>query len=235
MVRYHEITNENTMSKEEKIRLKIAFYDCFTIPHTNNIIVKPDGSIDVFGDCRIRTDVAENLTEFPVKFNEIEGAFNCSETPNLKSLKNGPIKVGKLFCRYSGIISLEGCPINITEGGAYFDCCENLSSLEGLPISVRGDLEFTGCNSLKLNLDDKLNCDVGGFIFIPYRTDLPMLRILREDYQNSTMQVEGKTEEVLEVMKIINHFIDNEPNTKKRILDCQYALIKAGFKGNAKW
>jgi hypothetical protein len=233
MVRYHEITNESGIRREEKIRLKVAFYDCFAAQY--GITIRSDGSIDVEGDCCVRTDVADTLTEFPVKLNEVVGVFNCNDTPNLKSLKNAPKKVAKLFCRESGITSLVGCPKTILAGGAYFDYCENLSSLEELPRLVRGDLDFVGCSSLILNLDTKLNCKVGGYIFIPYRTDLPMLRALREDYQTSKNQVEERTDSSKEVMKIINYYIDHEPNVKKRILDCQYALIKAGFKGNAKW
>jgi hypothetical protein len=38
-----------------------------------------------------------------------------------------------------------------------------------------------------------------------------------------------------EVEDLINNYIDTEPELKQRIYKCQYALIKAGYKGNAKW
>jgi hypothetical protein len=88
--------------------------------------------------------------------------------------------------------------------------CPNLQSLEGIEPNSKIN---------KIELD-----------WVP---NLPLLRLLiakvRVDFMNDL------NENAVEVTKIMNHHIKTYSNLKERIIKCQYALIKAGFKGNAKW
>jgi hypothetical protein len=68
---------------------------------------------------------------------------------------------------------------------------------------------------------DKVKCNG---IVVTWNTELPLLRLLKfKDYD-----VYGNDK----VSDIIRQFID-EPNKKKKILDCQKALIDASFVENA--
>lgn len=80
----------------------------------SNFSIYPDGSIDVNDDVNIS---ARGLTEIPLKFNRINGIFNCSKNK---------------------LTSLENCP-NAVNG--FFDCSNNkLTTLDGIPEYISGSL-----------------------------------------------------------------------------------------------
>jgi hypothetical protein len=70
----------------------------------------------------------------------IEGSCNISQCNSLKTLKDGPIKVGGSFtCSHLGLVSLEGGPQEV-EGS--YDCSNNnLKTLDGAPKIVGKGLE----------------------------------------------------------------------------------------------
>ena len=78
----------------------------------------------------------KDLTEFPIKFNIINGDFWCFNN-NLKSLNGSPeIVRGDFYCEHNELTSLEGAPKYV---GKNFDCKYNkLTSLEGAPEIIRG-------------------------------------------------------------------------------------------------
>jgi hydroxylamine reductase (hybrid-cluster protein) len=108
-----------------------------------------------------------------------------------------------------------------------YDCHSNqLTSFEGLPGVLGGGVNcsLNPLTSLK-GLD--FNSKIEGLITITYSENLPLLRLCVSNYQVDTCNEE--------VNSIINHCIKSYPNLKERIIECQYELIRAGFKNNAKW
>ena len=105
---------------------------------------------------------------FIVPLGEINGNFTISQFDQLKSLKNGPTKVGKKFeivgCHY--LMSLQGCP---REVGGNFRLFNNsrLTSLKGITQKIGEKLEIGNNGALKdssdlptnikyLDVDDKM-------------------------------------------------------------------------------
>lgn len=86
---------------------------------------------------------------FIVPLGEIDGSFTISQFDQLKSLKNGPTKVGKKFeivgCHY--LTSLQGCP---REVGGNFRLINNsrLTSLNGITQHIGDRLEIGNNTSL---------------------------------------------------------------------------------------
>jgi hypothetical protein len=93
-----------------------------------NYKINYDGTVDVNGNVNLFN---KKLTEFPLKFGNIIGHFQCMGN-SLTSLIGSPIYVSDGFdCSFNKLTSLEGCPKKV---GAFFDCSENkITSLEGMP------------------------------------------------------------------------------------------------------
>ncbi|OYX86458.1 MAG: hypothetical protein B7Y83_01285 [Flavobacteriales bacterium 32-34-25] len=72
--------------------------------------INEDGSIDVDGDVKFTETTMRFLTELPMRFNKVTGAFDCSGL-SLKTLRGSPNEVGGTFnCSYNQLISLEYLP-----------------------------------------------------------------------------------------------------------------------------
>ncbi len=77
--------------------------DICTKYNIEDYTINPDGSIDVNEDVDISY---MNLTELPIKFNNVNGFFNCSYN-QLKNLNNIPNKINSWFdCSYNHITIL---------------------------------------------------------------------------------------------------------------------------------
>ncbi len=87
--------------------------------------INPDGSIDVNGDVKL-TD--EGLGRIPIKFNKVDGYFECSYN-KLTDLENFPNEISgsvyltgnnlknlKGFGKVGGLIYLNGNPLESLEG-----------------------------------------------------------------------------------------------------------------------
>jgi hypothetical protein len=98
-----------------------------------NYTINDDLSIDVNDDVYL---YRQNLEYLPLKFNYVDGNFNCSDN-KLKTLEGCPRTVGSYFsCSVNQLKTLEGCPQTINGD---FDCSENeLVSLESCPQTVDG-------------------------------------------------------------------------------------------------
>ena len=109
----------------EEICLKYNIFD-FTI--------NSDGTIDVNEGVHLDYYI---LTELPLKFNKVNGNFNCSGT-GLTTLDGSPKEVGGVFyCYNNKLTSLEGGPIKVSGN---FDCGDNkLTDLKGSPKEVGGN------------------------------------------------------------------------------------------------
>jgi hypothetical protein len=107
-----------------------------------NYAINDDQSIDVDGNVYLYT---KGLTKLPLKFNKVNGYFDCSYN-QLTSLEGAPKEVnGNFYCYNNHLTSLEGAP---KEVNGDFDCSYNqLTSLEGAPKEVNGDFD---CSDNKL-------------------------------------------------------------------------------------
>jgi len=66
----------------------------------------------------------KNLTKIPIKFYEVFGVFTISDNPNLKSLKNSPIRVfNGFFAINTGLTSLEWAPRHV-DGSFIVEKCD---------------------------------------------------------------------------------------------------------------
>ena len=101
-----------------------------------NYTINDDLSIDVNGDVNL---AYKNLEHLPLKFNYIEGSFDCSNN-ELKTLEGCPQTVGGDFDCYSNELkSLEGSPKTV---GVDFYCYKNeLKDLEHFP-EVSGTIDI---------------------------------------------------------------------------------------------
>lgn len=114
------------------------FYDYEIIPDEKyGFVVNLDTDFQAF---------KKNLIWIPIKFNIVNGVFNCSQN-QLESLEFAPIYVGKSFyCNDNKLTSLKGCPNEIIGD---FYCDENqLQNLKDCPKKVN----FLRCD--KIILDD---------------------------------------------------------------------------------
>jgi len=146
-------TREEVIEVCEKYRIK-------------NYTINDDLSIDVNGDVNL---AYKNLEHLPLKFNYIEGSFDCYSN-ELKSLEGCPQTVGGSFeCSDNKLKSLEGCPQTVNGN---FECRINkLKSLEGSPQTVGGSFE---CDYNQLVSLEGSPQTVGGY-FNCYRNELKTL------------------------------------------------------------
>ena len=98
-----------------------------------NYTINPDGSIDIDESITLR---GKKLTKLPLKFNKINGSFNCNHN-KLASLEGSPVEIDRYFdCSYNRLTSFEFSP-NIIRG--QFGCeHNNIKTFEYFP-------SFVGC------------------------------------------------------------------------------------------
>jgi hypothetical protein len=95
-----------------------------------NYVINEDNSVDVFSN----VDISQRgLKKLPVKFNKIEGDFDCT-CNSLNTLVNSPLEVSGFFdCSINKLYSLIRGP-EIVKGGYY--CSDNLlEDLQGFPLT----------------------------------------------------------------------------------------------------
>ncbi len=144
-------------------------------------------------------------------------AFKKSPPRGILPVKFGTIG-GNFECGGTGLVSLEGAP-RIIQGSAGFGN-NKLKSLKGGPETVGGRLyiennPLTSLEYLSTNITK---------ILITWNPNLPLLRLV------------GKTVIILDNVKVEHILQDYEGKSSRTdILNCQKALIDAGFVGNAAW
>ena len=99
-----------------------------------NYTINSDGSIDVDDNVNLYN---YRLTKLPLKFNKVNGWFDCSDN-NLISLEGSPVELNGFFsCDYNKLTSFEFTP-KIIRGD--FDCeYNNIKTFEYFPIFVKVD------------------------------------------------------------------------------------------------
>jgi hypothetical protein len=120
-----------------------------------NYIINDDLSIDVDGDVYLWN---KGLTKLPLKFNKVNGHFNCSYN-RLTSLEGAPKEVNRNFnCNNNQLTSLEGAPKKVNR----FECATNqLTSFKFSPSEIKG--RFI-CTNNKLFSFEHLPVNIGDYI-----------------------------------------------------------------------
>ena len=120
-----------------------------------NYVINEDLTVDV----NSRVDLSfKDLKDVPIKFNKIEGDFNCGWN-NLTNLQGCPKVVnGYFYCNKNKLTNLLGCP-EVIHGE--FNCSENkLSNFEYFPKEINGNSIFLHSNNIKeeelVNFDCKM-------------------------------------------------------------------------------
>jgi hypothetical protein len=146
------------------------------------------------------------VKHLPIKFDVVGRTFKCTAN-DLTSLNGAPKHVEKDFnCSQNELTSLVGGPLYV--GGKY-ECTDNpLVSLEGFPKDV---------------LDT---------FYCTWSPDLPLLRTLQSKGDVLFFETNNL---IHPTSYIINRYKRHIVNIRHTILDCQRALIEAGYTGNARW
>ena len=173
------------------------------------------GVVDVSGSVTLR----RGTKQLPVKFGTVSGDFYCTNR-QLISLAGAPNHVGgDFYCSANQLGSLDGAPDYV---GDNFWCPNNrLISLDGAPDYVGGNF---WCSHNQLTSLEGAPSYVSEFK-CSYSKSLPLLRLLA--YPKVTIyDVPYKLED------IINKYAgQGKPGALKAAAE----LIRAGFKGNARW
>ena len=123
------------------LRLFKSFKDIEQICKQYNItdyIINTDGSIDVDDNVNLYN---YRLTKLPLKFNKVNGWFDCSHN-KLASLEGSPIEInGGFYCNHNQLTSFEYAP-KIIRGS--FSCSDNnIKTFEYFPSFVKGEFWCT--------------------------------------------------------------------------------------------
>jgi hypothetical protein len=210
MVRYHEMMlddAEPTESLREKLKQSYNTESFSGIQTNNGVVIKIDGTLET----------NPGITELvDIKILEVNDFFMVRKT-NLKNLLHSPLSVN------DGIFIINN-PL--------------LESLEGLPkrwgsvyqLKIYGNPKLISLKGLEIGNN------ISG-IMLEYIPNLPLLRLLLAKYVRFIVPgTSGKINEQYQNLEnMINDHIKIYPNIKERIFKCQYAMIKAGYKDNAKW
>ena len=153
IVRKNRVADIDELKRDEILKFLNENYE-FTLyddPVALKEVIKiQDNIVDVSCEVRIINNKITSLTNGLFEFGVVDGYFDCSDCPNLKSLKGAPKKVKRYFncSNCNNLTSLEGAPKKI---GGSFNChnCPNLKSLEGSPVEVSRNFLCRGCKNLK--------------------------------------------------------------------------------------
>jgi hypothetical protein len=224
MVRYHEIINEDIVLPQNQDELEALFakyyrdgnaqlgshrdkvFDIALIgKNTVNVHITVDGA-----SCSLNSD--NKLSKIPFRIYRCVGMYRCSD---------------------NDLTTLENVPTIVNNGS--FNCANNpnLISLKYCPTTVEGYFVARGNYGLKSLEGIEMDSKITGPLFVDYSDSLPMLRTLvvkrGVKFLGASADEKAKAFEA-----IIKQYAGND-NLKKSLIECQYELIKAGYKGNAKW
>lgn len=134
---------------EEYIRVLLKEYYKIESPEIEE--EKDTYIVNCKGDVTIKpNEKVESLTRDFYRFGSIQGNFDCSGCPNLKSLEGAPQEVeGIFYCSgCPNLESLEGAPQEV-KGNFYCIGNESLTTLKGAPQKVEGVFDCSGCINLE--------------------------------------------------------------------------------------
>jgi hypothetical protein len=125
--------------------------------------VRDSGIVDVAGTVTLKPAVLLPNNRLPIKFGAVGGSFEFNSYPNLATLEGCPYWVGGTFdCALTGVGSLAHSPQKVDGdvdvrfcelknfvggpqqvGGNYWGRRNTITSLEGLPDHIPGELDFS--------------------------------------------------------------------------------------------
>lgn len=203
-------------------QIEARFHKYFRLSGVITHIDPDTGKIDVDGGVTL----TRKVTRLPVSFENVTKWFDCSDS-KLTTLQGAPSHVGDSFdCSYNALTSLEYAPEYVGRG---FFCGHNkLVNLKGAPNSVDGDFN---CSSNPLESLEGAPTHVKIQFVVSYAPDLPLLRVLNA---KKGVWLDWGTEPQPEVEEILN---DPEfmGKGKAGAIKCAIALMRAGYKANARW
>jgi hypothetical protein len=245
-MRYTELS-ENKKEIEDLIRNLMREY--FNL-EPDDYTINPNGTVDALGDIKFISapHPDDRVKKIPVRFGHVRGEFICSHQKlvslagcpeiigegffcndnKLTSLKGGPKKMyGSYYCNKNQLTSLAGA-VEIIDRD--FFCSDNqLTSLVGAPQYVGGNFYCYGNHLISLEGFPK---EFNGVFCCDWSEKLPLLRTVQAK-SGVSIKTPG-TRAVHPTTDIINQF-SKHTNLRHAILDCQKALIEAGYAGNARW
>lgn len=204
------------------------------------VLIDPSGVVNVYGNVRL----VGMFPKLPVQFGTVTGFFICAEK-NLMTLEGCPAFVGDNFdCSGNQITSLKHGPTEVTKSyrcsanqlnslahapnkvGGYFNCSKNhLHNLVGGPQEVALDMS---CHSNPLISLEGAPEKVGRDWWITWTEDLPLLKCLNASRINF-MNLNFDTNRLENIMN------PHMGSGKAGVIKCAAEMIRAGFKGNARW
>jgi hypothetical protein len=234
MVRYHEIINEEIGEDPETAKAKQLMLDfCPTTDPVNYSVVVGG---DVYANGVITFSPQNIFRKLPLTFKSVSNQLIVKNNA-LSSFERLPDNIeGSLIFIDDQFTSLKGVPRFVTS----LHLCRNpLTSLEGLEKSNIQNLYISWDEILPL-----LRC-IGHVTHLTFFPETSKSKIAQEiinrhnkihvdkqmvDYRNLPQNSADRKPEHYEALsKQANQY------KKKALYDCQYELMKAGFKGNAKW
>lgn len=120
-MRYIQSYNESLFSVRKKMVEELCKkYLSYTTHSSDDYIIKDDLSVDVINECDVsmsneRKHKDSKLKKIPIKFNKVEGIFDCSFNL-LTSLDGCPKIVGyEVILNNNLLTSLDGCPVECAD------------------------------------------------------------------------------------------------------------------------
>lgn len=191
--------------------------------------IKGDVQIDDAGHVHVQGDVQlKRLTplpepKLPVKFGQVSGKFSFSGH-NVDTLAGCPHHVGHIFdCSSTNVKSLVGAPEHV--GGNVLVTYCDLKNFVGGPRHVGGD--YYGRRNPLTSLEG-LPDHIPGELDFEWFPNLPVLRSLVALH----VEVRQAYDYVEPVEDILNKYTQQG---KAGAIKAAAELIRAGFKGNARW
>jgi len=182
-----------------------------------------EGSPYVVHDFIFTRNRVSSLANGPYK---VTGTFDCSEN-RLTSFEHGPSKASYFYSENNPITSLKGSPESV-KGDYYVVGPEvKLQSYDGIP-------QHAGCIQVPLIGDGSLRVLKGCFgqviylnlVVTPGQVIRNVLNAFMINGLTRLLFECGKDPKIMEAQAIVNEFL---PMGKKGMMQCQTALIKAGF------
>lgn len=200
-------------------QIEATFHKYFSHSGVITHIDPETGQIDVDGTVSLKRKVSR----LPVKFAHVTGSFVCADS-KLTTLQGTPHSVRGVFdCSNNSLTSLVGAPEYV---GRDFLCAYNkLSNLVGAPDEVGVDFN---CHNNPLTSLEGAPSVIPGMFWVSYSAHLPLLRTLVAQAGVACINAPPEVEQIL-----------NDPEFKGKgragAIKCALALIKAGYRENAKW
>lgn len=203
------------------------------------IKIHTSGVVDVDGHVQL----SSLWTKMPVQFGKVTGGFMCTGS-RLTTLEGCPTHVGDNFdCSTNMLTSLEYAPTYVAKN---FRCSDNqLTSLAHAPTHVHAfncaKNQLTNLTHAPETVELDISCyanplvslegaplRVGRTWWITYDENLPLLKTL----SGQSIEFMNMTHDSGNVAHILNKYMgQGKPGAIKAAAE----LIKAGYKGNARW